>query len=49
MTVPEEVQNELFDLFWSLGNGSFSSADIERVELLARQYPEVRHGMAASW
>ena len=42
MTAPQEVQNEVFDLFWSLGNGSFSLSDIERVELLARQYPEVR-------
>ena len=42
MTIPPEIRDELADLFWSLSDGSFSPAGVERVEQLAQQYPEVQ-------
>ncbi len=42
MTLPAEVRHELSDLLWSMSVGSFSPADVERLEELAGQYPEAR-------
>ena len=42
MKLPRSIRRELSDLLWSLNDGSFAPADVERLEQLAAQYPEVR-------
>ena len=42
MALPDETRRELTALFWSLQDGSFSPADVERLERLAEQHAEVR-------
>ena len=42
---PDTTQ-ELFDLFWSLQDGSASAEDVARFEQLARQSPEIRRQFA---
>ncbi len=48
MTMPEHVRLELSGLLWSLGDGSFSPADVARIEELAVEYPEV-HALYAQY
>jgi hypothetical protein len=40
--LPDDIRRELSELFWSLCDGRFRPADIERLERFAARYPEVR-------
>ena len=46
MTAPDETRHELFDLFWSLQDGSARAADVERFQQLAQESPEIRCSFA---
>ena len=48
MKLPDEIRRELCDLCWTLQDGSFSPADVERLERLAEQHPEV-HALYAKF
>ncbi len=42
----DKSQSEIMDLFWSLQDGSARPEDVERLEQLARQSPEIRRSFA---